>query len=93
MHLAIVDGFSTGRVPAQRLQKRGVSCVHVQSQPESHPYHRKSFQPENRVDAAFQGPVTGGSSRWRTLRGFAFEVLERDHATLRRWELDGRYTE
>jgi biotin carboxylase len=45
MRVVIVDGYSTGRVLSQRLSERGVSCIHVQSQRESHPYYRKSFRP------------------------------------------------
>ncbi|MFE2639484.1 ATP-grasp domain-containing protein [Streptomyces scopuliridis] len=43
MHIAIVDGYSTGAALARQLYALGVTCTHVQSQPQANEHLRRSF--------------------------------------------------
>ncbi|TDB90351.1 ATP-grasp domain-containing protein [Actinomadura sp. KC216] len=47
MKIAVVDGYSTGRVLSRRLKERGARSFHVQSRPDIHPYYLKGFQPSD----------------------------------------------
>lgn len=49
MRIAIVDGYSTGRVLVEKLLQAGAECVHVQSRDQIHDYYRSTFQPGHYV--------------------------------------------
>jgi biotin carboxylase len=58
--IAIVDGYSTGRVLASTLRARGASCVHVQSSREVPPYFSGGFNPADyEVDLGYCGSLEG----------------------------------
>ena len=43
---AIVDGYSTGRLLAERLRSRGVACIHVRTLRDLAPSLRRSYRPD-----------------------------------------------
>lgn len=47
MKIAIVDGYSTGRILAEALRRRGVTCVHVRSSEVMSEYFARGFDPGN----------------------------------------------
>jgi biotin carboxylase len=47
MRIAVVDGYSTGKLVASMLSSAGVGCIHVQSRKDTHPYYRDSFVPDD----------------------------------------------
>ncbi|HST47611.1 methyltransferase domain-containing protein [Jatrophihabitans sp.] len=58
MRIAVVDGYSTGKLVAAMLSSAGVGCIHVQSRKDTHPYYRDSFVPDDyQADLGYDSDV------------------------------------
>jgi biotin carboxylase len=70
--IAIVDGYSTGRILATALRDHGARCAHVQSQAEVGAYFHKGFRSEDYdLDLGYlpdPEEVAGRLSRWGAAR-------------------------
>lgn len=49
MLVAVIDGYSTGRVLVEKLLHYGAQCVHVQSREKTNEYYSSTFKPEDYV--------------------------------------------
>ncbi|WP_405166645.1 ATP-grasp domain-containing protein [Nocardia sp. NBC_01499] len=50
MKIAVIDGFSTGRLLVSELRRRGVDCVHVQTSRDIPEYFLRGFRPSDYSD-------------------------------------------
>ena len=69
MRVAVVDGYSTGRLVAAMLVPRGVRCVHVQSRSSTHPYYSGTFAAADyEVDLGYDSDPRAVAERLTQLR-------------------------